>query len=124
MELTYDLAGIWQGVMKFPNRPHNCNLHLIQDGDNLSGTMIVSYIFDNQFTVVQEIVSGEIRGNFVNLYGTSYSFLQQGRESRYYLDTLTLQISPENDEIYGTVRDIKGFSGEFSLKKRYLNTII
>jgi len=114
---SYDLSGVWQGTMEMKGVSYNCNLHLIQKGDNLSGTMIVSYFLNDQLTVIQEIMAGEIKADAVSLYGISYSYLQQGASPEYYLDTFSAQISSEGNEISGKIKDTKGHSELISLSK-------
>lgn len=114
---SHDLAGVWQGTMELEDLSYNCSLHLMQKGDNLSGTMIVSYIRHDQLSLVQETMAGEIKGDAVSLYGISYSFMQQGAASGYNLDTFSAQISSEGNEMSGIAKDTAGHSGVLSLKR-------
>ena len=114
---SHDLTGLWQGTMEVGDLSYNCNLHLIQKGDSLSGTMIVSYTFKNELTVVQEVMTGEIRDDAMSLYGISYSYLQQGTSPIYYLDIYAGKISSKGTKISGGTNDTKGNKGVFSFKK-------
>jgi len=115
---SYDLTGLWQGTMEVKGTVYNLNLHLIQKEDNLSGMMTVSFTSYDELTVVQEIMAGQIKGDAVNLYGVSYSYLQQGKSPEYILDLLSApQISSGGNEISGFASDVKGRKGVFSLKR-------
>lgn len=115
---SFDLTGVWQGTMEVKESNYNLNLHLVQKEYGLSGTMIVSYVSEEEkLTVVQEIMVGEARDDRVSLYGISYSYLQQGASSRYLLDTLVGELSNVGDELSGEAKDTKGNVGIFSLKK-------
>lgn len=116
----HNLTGVWQGTMEVAGTSYNCNLHLIQQGDNLSGAMIVSSITDDQLSVVQETMAGEIKGDAVSLYGVAYSYLQKGEFKEYLLDSFSAQISSEGNEISGAVKDTEGKEGVVSLKREVL----
>ncbi len=114
---SYDLTGVWQGIMETGDISYNCNLHLLQKGDSLSGTMIVSFITDDQLTIVQQVMAGEIKDDVVSFYGVSYSYLQQGASSKYQLATFLGKISTKGNEISGATEDKPGNKGVFSFKK-------
>jgi hypothetical protein len=117
---SYELTGVWQGRMEVKDVSYNCNLHLIQKENGLSGTMIVSFITKNLLTVVQEVMVGETKDDVVGLYGVSYSYLQQGASPSYILDNFSGQISSKGNEISGITDDITGNKGVFSLKREAL----
>jgi len=117
---SHDLTGLWQGTMEVGNIPYNCNLHLIQKEDSLSGTMIVSYTLGSELTVVQEVIACEIIGDAVSLYGISYSYLQQGASPTYNLDTFSAKIYSKGNRISGAAEDKQGHKGVFSFKKEAL----
>lgn len=70
-----------------------------------------------QLTVVQEMMVGEVQNHTVNVHAISYSFIQQGLEGAYNLDSFVGEVSAEGDEISGDARDKKGNIGLFSFKK-------
>ena len=98
----YDLTGGWQGTMSIDDDAYDCTLHLVQKEDILSGMMTVSYVEDGELTVVQEIMTGQIVGNVVNLYGVSYSYILQGQSPGYELDSFSGKISAKGNAISGT----------------------
>lgn len=119
---SHDLTGVWQGTMEIESASpeiYICNLHLAQKGDNLSGTMIVSFTKDNKLTVVHEIMAGEVKEDTVSLYGVSYSYLEQGSSEWYSLDAFSAQIHSEGNEISGVAKDrLQGYTGSVSLSKQ------
>ena len=117
---AYDLTGVWQGTMEVGEDSYNVNLHLIQKGSNLSGTMIVSFSEDDELSVVQEVMAGETKGDTVSLYGVSYSYLQQGASPDYSLDTFSAKISSKGNEISGACDDETGHKGVVSLIRQPL----
>lgn len=118
---AYNLTGVWQGTMKMGKRKYNCNMHLVQRDQELSGTLNVSYVIEQekkeQLTVVQEMMVGEVKNHTVNVYAISYSFVQQGLTANYSLDAFVGEVSAEGDEISGDVRDKAGKAGSFSFEK-------
>lgn len=114
---SYDLAGVWKGEMQMGDALYDCNAHFVQKGSDLSGTMIVSYMYLGEITVVSEVLDGGIKGDAVSLYGISYSYLVQGKSEKYNLDTFSLQISSEGSELSGAVGDEKGRTGTIALEK-------
>jgi hypothetical protein len=113
-----NLTGAWQGTMTVGDYNYELKLDVTQQANSLSGTMIVSYIYKQKRTVVQETMRGEIKGSVVNLYGISYSYLEQGVSSNYWLDALSIQISSKGDELSGGCTDTKGHGGKISLKRK------
>jgi len=115
---AHDVTGIWQGEMGIEEGPeaYNCNLHLVQQESRLSGTMVVSYTSKGRLTIVQQIMTGEIEADTVNVHGVSYSFLQQGESGSYKLDSFIIKLSPDGTELSGEV--VSGEShGTVVLKK-------
>jgi nucleoside 2-deoxyribosyltransferase len=115
---SHDLTGIWRGTMKVEGESYNCKLDLMQQDDTLSGTMAVSFLAEQKRTVVQETMRGEIKGSIINLYGVSYSYLEQGASPGYLLDAFILQISSGGDGMSGGCTDTKGHGGAVSLKRK------
>ena len=109
-----NLTGVWRGEMQM-KKSYNLNLHLIQEEDRLSGTMILSYPIDEQITVVQQSLTGQMKGRAVSLSGASYSFLEQGGSPGYTLDNFSLEAASE-DEMVGAV--ISGEQRGYVLLKR------
>lgn len=103
-EPSHDMTGVWTGAHNLRSE-EKLTLNLLQEGNNLSGTMIVSYHLYEQETVVEEIMTGEVLNSQMNLYGISYSFLEQGTETSYLLDTYKLNISIDGNELSGNVKD-------------------
>jgi len=62
--------------------------------------------------VVREDFTGEIRGREVVIQNTSYSFIQQGRASSWFLDTVSGEVSSDGDQINGIVSDEREQEGE------------
>lgn len=118
---VYDLTGIWQGTMEMEETKYNCNAHLVQKGQELSGTLNVSFLQEKEekeyLTVVQEIVVGEVKNYTVNMYAISYSYLQQGLSSGYNLDNFKGEVLDDGEKLSGTIHDQKERTGEFSFNK-------
>ena len=123
----YNLTGLWQGKMEVPGTSYDLNLHIAQEASKLSGTMIVCFteIGDSkkeELTVLQEIMSGEIKKNTAKIYGVSFTFLQQGLSSGYYLDKLVGKISRNGDKMTGESTDTQQVNGTFSLERKPINS--
>jgi hypothetical protein len=113
----YDMSGFWKGTWIARNRSYSCDLSLSQIGDRLIGSMTVSVIFDNDTTVVQESMVGEIKEDAVDLHGVSYSFIKQGKLEEYYLDILQLKVSSKGKEMSGSTGDQEGIKGKASFTR-------
>lgn len=114
----YNLTGSWKGEMKVFQTSYELSLDLVQEGSELSGTLIISYSHHKELTVVQEIVSGQIVQKTARIYGVSFTFLNQGAASDYVLDTLFAKISAKGNKMSGKCVDTDQNTGAFSLKKR------
>ncbi len=79
-EQKCDVTGVWQSkyTPESPGYEHSWNLHLAQKDKILSGTLVVSYMFSESLSVVQQSVVGEINGDDVNFHDISYSFFGTG----------------------------------------------
>jgi hypothetical protein len=118
---AHNLTGIWQGTMKIGEREYNCNMHLVQRDQELSGTLNVSYVVKQeqkeQLTVVQEMMVGAVRDHTLNVHAISYSFVQQGLTAAYSLDAFVGEVSADGDKISGDARDKAGKAGSFLFEK-------
>lgn len=115
---SHDLSGLWHGKLEIDESPYELILHLAQDGEALSGTMTVSFVDEDELTVLQERMLGDVKGDVASLYGVSYSYLEQGSSKGYLLDILTGQLSPDGNELAGKADDTAGHAGRFSLTKQ------
>ncbi|TET19843.1 hypothetical protein E3J74_05080 [Candidatus Bathyarchaeota archaeon] len=116
----YHLTGIWQGEMKVRQQTYNCNLHLVQTDGKLSGTMTISWTDEEELSVVQEAMVGEIMEDSLSLRGVSYSYLQQGASPGYNPDVFMLKVASDGNEISGPCDDTKGRKGTVKFWKRAL----
>lgn len=121
-EPSCDLTGIWQGIMNVEKIEYNCNLHLVQKGEELSGTLNVSFITTKEaagevLAVVQETMVGGIKKNSFSMYAVSYTYIQQGLSPSYFLDSFKGVVSGDEDVVSGEWIDEKGNKGEFSFEK-------
>ena len=118
---VYDLTGIWQGTMIVDEEVYNCNLHLVQRDQELSGTLNISFVSkreeEEQLTVIQEMMVGEVKNHSVNVHAISYTYMQQGFSSVYNLDIFIGEVSADGDEVSGTTSDEIERVGAFSFKK-------
>lgn len=114
----YDLTGLWKGEMKVSKTSYELRMDLVQEGSELSGTLTVSFSFDNIPTIVQEILTGQIIGKAVRIYGVSFTFAEQGATSGYTLDTFFAKISAKGNKMSGKCLDTDQSEGTFSLKRR------
>jgi hypothetical protein len=101
-----DLTGVWRGTAKYIGRPdHSWNLHIAHTNNQLYGTAVISYLFMDKLTVVQQTVVGEIIGKNVSFHGVSYSFLERGNDDDYSLDSFQGMIQKDGKSIQGNVND-------------------
>lgn len=103
-----DISGVWHGKFMFEgdDYEHSWNLHLTQHENIITGTLVVSFIFRKELSVVQQAVSGEVTGQSMHLHGTSYSYLHRGASPSYCLDSFNGTIAVDVQEIHGTVEDV------------------
>jgi hypothetical protein len=117
----YDLTGVWQGNWTMGEKEYSCNLHLVQKGQEISGSLNVSFVNKKekkeQLTIVQEMLVGEVQNDRVNVHAVSYSYVQQGFSAGYNLDAFVGEVSSKGDEISGGTIDEKGQVGSFSFKR-------
>lgn len=122
----FDLTGVWRGAFDLELEDgldsYSCNLHLIQKGTTLSGTMMVSFGRSGELTVVQQLMTGELVGDDATLAGVSYSFLKQGACEAYSLDTFSGKMTSEGNEISGDMEDQAEFVGSFSFTRERLES--
>ncbi|HUU62963.1 MAG TPA: hypothetical protein VMX96_03470 [Dehalococcoidia bacterium] len=120
-ELSCDLTGIWQGTMNVEKTEYNCNLVLVQKGEELSGALNVSCFKKEEagevLTLVQETVVGGVKNNSFSMYAVSYTYIQQGLSSGYSLDSFKGELSGDEDVVSGESIDENNRKGEFSFKK-------
>ena len=107
-----NLVGIWRGVDVLADTPHERTINLSQDGKNLSGLEIVTYLKDATPTVVQQTLSGVIEGHNVNLRGVNYTYVQKGLESEYVLDSYRLILSEDLNKMTGASLDADGSAND------------
>ncbi len=87
-------------------------LNLSQSGKALNAMEVVTYFIEKTPTVVQQLLTGLINGNSVILNGTSYTFIQRGKEKTYILDNYELELSPDGNEMKGLGIDADGVKAE------------
>lgn len=105
----FDLTGVWQGTIADDRygKIYTWVLQLVQNGELLNGTAIVSYFDEGDLTVVQQTLSGEINDGNVRFHGLAYSYIQQGQSKEYVLDSFTGTASENGGQIDGQLSDDK-----------------
>lgn len=99
--LSGDWTTSWDSVLR--GRRHDAKLVIPRGhGRDFTASMTVTYVRDNQPTVVQETLTGTVRGKNVVLTGLSYTFVQQGSARTYALDTFELTVPDQNATMKGT----------------------
>lgn len=81
---------------------------IIQKGEELSGIMTTVTEDQKGAGVVQENLTGEIKGTQVTLNSVSYTFIQRGNIGKYYLDNFNLRVNPNDDTMTGEHYDSLG----------------
>ena len=102
-----DISGVWQGTWKpaLWETEHHGSIFITQQGEKLSGTMSVSYASPTHLVVIQEILTGSIKGLTIRLNGVSYTYVMQGTSSSYSLDNFDLQLSSDGKKMEGVYKD-------------------
>ena len=100
---AYNLTGLWQGKVVLENDiyEYSWQLHLFHKDADLTGSLIVSTIYKNALTSVQEVMTGKLEGKVLALNGVSYTFLEQGNAPTYGLDSFEGVVLSGGDEIEG-----------------------
>lgn len=113
----FNLSGVWTGKFSYEGQMinHNWVVHLAQHNDVVSGTIVVSFEKSGKLTVVQQSVSGTIKGNKVSWHGTSYSYLQRGNSTDYDPDSFRGTVEADGSKISGIVSE-PGYRGDIILK--------
>lgn len=116
-ELIADLSGKWIGNMKIGGLNYRVDLVLEQTVTTLSGSMLVTYTYEDKQSIVEESVVGEIENDSVTLYGVTYSFIEQGASEGYSLDNFSLKLSLDERKLKGKVTSEEE-KGNIVLSKR------
>ena len=105
----FDLTGVWKGSIETDNNIiYEWNLHLVHRDNILKGALVVSYTNRDKLTIVQQAIDGGFDGDSINIHGTSYSFLEKGNASTYFLDSFQGKVDQKGDLIIGNVFDSSG----------------
>jgi hypothetical protein len=101
-----DLSGVWNTtwVSILKDRLHQATL-VIPAGHNsdFTASMVVTFSRNEQQTIVQETLTGNIRDMDVKLTGVSYSYVRQGTSMGYTLDRFELRVSEDCRSLVGKV---------------------
>lgn len=113
-----NIAGLWKTEIPGVDGAMLENtLHITQNQSELSATMVITYIWKDEITVVQEVLSGSIDSNKISLNGVAYTFIKRGNERAYHLDHLLLTLSDDGNTMRGKYADIRGPEAEALFKK-------
>jgi len=115
----FDLTGFWKGRIKFGKDDiDEWSLHLVHKDNTLKGTLVVSFAYEGELTIVQQAIDGGIDGESVNLHGISYSFLEKGKISEYSLDSFQGEVDQTGNLIIGNAVDESGKKSKESKLER------
>jgi hypothetical protein len=105
-EKTDDFYGVWKGKWYSikTNREHNVTLVIPKLTDQINATMTVTYIRKGEPTVVQETLSGTMHDELLSLMGVSFTYIQRGNSSSYFLDSFELRVSEDGKKLEGKVK--------------------
>lgn len=115
-----NLTGIWRSSIDevgkgVTSEEKTLNIH--QENDNISAEEVVTYLYMGEVTVVQQSLKGKYRDNTLTLNGVNYTFIQRGKQDKYYLDNYTLTLSEDGNELAGTNEDFNGECPNLTYKK-------
>jgi hypothetical protein len=100
------IAGVWQTswLSILRTRQHDATLVILPEhGSEFVATMTVSFLREGVRTIVQETLTGTLRGDEILLTGVSYTFVEQGTAPSYSLDSFELAVSADAQSMSGRV---------------------
>lgn len=113
-----DISGSWKVKFKITDGfAHEGVIYITQNNEALNATMTVTYESGEMTSVVQEVLTGAIKGAEVALDGVSYTFIQQGQSDFYGLDSFRLKLSGDHKKMSGTFIDDKSDRGRATFIK-------
>lgn len=100
--IPLDISGTWIGeFIDDDGTTHKVTLQLNQEKDILTGATVISYFKDEKQTVVQQIMSVNIKDEIIKLHGVNYTFIERGGTESYALDNFILKYYAENNSLKG-----------------------
>jgi len=95
-EEEIDITGIWNTVFYSESAgKHDMTVNIIQTGNDLTATAVISLIEDGKLLVIQEILNGRIKNGEISLQGVNYSFIKHDDSPDYDLDSFNLKAESE-----------------------------
>lgn len=114
----YNLSGIWEGEMNIvPDCDFDLKLELDHAEPNITGKLLISYDSGGERAIVQESVKGTLIKNGFTLFGSSYTFLKQGKINRWAMDSFYGKVTKKGKEISGNCSDEDRNEGTFIFRK-------
>jgi hypothetical protein len=99
-----DFSGVWTTSWLSIRREREHQATLVippQHGRNFMANMTVTYIRQEQRTVVQETLTGTAEESHLSLAGVNYTYIEQGSSRSYSLDSFELQLSNDAKALDG-----------------------
>jgi hypothetical protein len=104
-EITHqDFSGVWNTSWLSIKREREHKATLVippEHGRNFMANMTISYIREEQLTVVQETLTGTAEGARLSLTGVNFTYVEQGSSRSYSLDSFELQLSDDGKTLAG-----------------------
>jgi len=104
---SVDLGGIWRGEWASikSGRPHLASLHIpAKHGLDFEASLVVTYEWRDETTVIHEIMSGSLSGTHLLLRGQAHDYLLQGQSRRYSLDSFDLGVETPGPALAGVFK--------------------
>jgi hypothetical protein len=101
----YNLGGVWNTswISIKRERDHKAILVIPENHKNeFTASMTITYVRNDQRTVVQETLAGSIQDGVLSLTGVNYTYLERGSSVSYSLDSFELKPSSDNASLVGT----------------------
>ncbi|MGD8779297.1 MAG: hypothetical protein PVH88_10100 [Ignavibacteria bacterium] len=119
-----NIAGTWTGEWMRSNGiiPHLGIILINQKEEQLSCHMTVTLGIDEEYTIVQETLTGSINSRSIILSGISYTYIHQGASTSYFLDSFELELSKDDNQLIGVFKNKAGVGNAFF--KREINNQI
>jgi hypothetical protein len=99
-----DFSGVWNtSWLSIRNqREHKATLVIPPEhGRNFMANMTITYIRDEQRTVVQETLAGTTQKALLSLTGVNYTYVEQGNSRSYSLDSFEVELSDDGKALIG-----------------------
>jgi hypothetical protein len=99
-----NFSGVWNTSWLSIKRRREHKATLVippRHGRNFMANLTVTYVREEQRTVIQETLTGTALGHHLSLTGVNYTYVEQGSSHSYSLDSFELELSDNGKALEG-----------------------